>query len=136
MLAVDSRTAGVKGTHMNCKPAGGQASIPSWQPCGGGWVINPVLQPGKLRLEKVTSLAQLTQQCAASLEFECRAVWLFSWCAWPPALRKQPQRLPRAGRNCTVPKRDLFHAWGLPLPLRARWLLLASMDKSYTASTP
>lgn len=45
-----------------------------------------MLQTGKLRLGEVMSLAQLTQQYEASLGFERRPVWPFSWCARPPAL--------------------------------------------------
>lgn len=58
MSPVHSRTVGIKGTNMTCKPLGSGHPHSHRKPWKGGSAISPMLWMGKLRLGEVMSLAQ------------------------------------------------------------------------------
>lgn len=88
MLLADSRTVGIKGINMTCKPLGARHPFPPGNHGSEVLLLTPCSR-WESRLEEVMSEV---------------------WCAWLPALRHL-RRLHRNGRNRAVP------AWATPLPL-------------------
>lgn len=74
MLFVDSRTVGMKGTNMTCKPLGARDPFPPGSPVMEVLLLSPCYRWGN-KLGEVMSLAQVTQQYKASLG--CLFVCLF-----------------------------------------------------------